>query len=78
MGSGGTNINNLNQELLNSIRIPIPPIQTQNEIVNALNKLSNDVEKLIDRKNMIINELEQYKKSLIYEYVTGKRRILYV
>lgn len=76
IGSGGTNINNLNQELLNSIRIPIPSMQKQNEIVSTLNKLSNDVEKLIDRKKQIIDELEQYKKSLIYEYVTGKKELI--
>ena len=56
-----------------SIRFPVPPIDEQQEIVNYLNSKIIEIGRLIENKEQFLHELENYKKSLIYEYVTGKK-----
>ncbi len=65
----------LSQPLLKKVPVIIPSIQEQEEIINYLNKKTFEIESIIDSKQKIIQELEQYKKSLIYEYVTGKKEV---
>ena len=55
--------------------IPLPPIEEQTEIVDFIKKRSSELNKLIMKKELLVNELESYKKSLIYEVVTGKREV---
>lgn len=55
--------------------IPLPPIEEQIEIVGFIKKRSLELNKLIMKKEMLVQELESYKKSLIYEVVTGKREV---
>ena len=55
--------------------IPLPPIEEQIEIVNFIKKRSLELNKLIMKKELLVQELENYKKSLIYEVVTGKREV---
>ena len=55
--------------------IPLPPIEEQIEIVNFIKKRSLKLNKLIMKKELLVQELESYKKSLIYEVVTGKREV---
>lgn len=71
-----TNINNLNQEMLNAIRIDAPIIDKQREIVDFLDIRVGDMDALISEKQALIDDLQAYKKSLIYEVVTGKRRVV--
>lgn len=54
----------------------LPPNKEQEEIVKFLDKKCMDIDKLILSKQKIIEELENYKKSLIYEYVTGKKEVI--
>lgn len=65
----------LSMETIRSIKILIPSIKEQNEIVNYLDEKCNEIDKLIESKEKIIEELEQYKKSVIYEYVMGKKEV---
>lgn len=51
-----------------------PPLEEQNEIVDYLDKSVLEIEQMIGKKEHFLAELESYKKSLIYEYITGKRR----
>lgn len=51
------------------------PINEQQEICNYLDKKCSEIDTLISKKEQFINELESYKKSLIYEYVTGKKEV---
>ena len=51
-------------------------IEQQEEIVDYLDKKCEKIDKLIYDKEKIIEELEKYKKSLIYEYVTGKKEVV--
>ena len=71
-----TNINNLNQEMLNAIRINAPVIGEQKLLVKKLEEQVLMIDSLITEKEFLINDLEAYKKSLIYEVVTGKRRVV--
>lgn len=57
------------------IRIPFPPINIQQQIADFLDNKCSEIDKLITKKEQLIAELETYKKSLIYEYVTGKKEV---
>ena len=59
-----------------NIRIPVPPVEEQNAIVNYINIQSEQIDALISEKQSLIEDLQAYKKSLIYEVVTGKRRVV--
>lgn len=52
------------------------PIEEQKEIADYLNKKVPKIDSLIAEKESLINDLEAYKKSLIYEVVTGKRKVV--
>ena len=75
-GSSGMAINNLSQDILNSVRVPIPSIEKQDEIINHLDLKCTEIENLISEKEALVSNLEEYKKTLIYEYVTGKKAVL--
>ncbi len=59
-----------------SIYIPVAPIEEQNEIVLYLDEKCTQIDNLISIKQQKIEKLQQYKKSVIYEYVTGKREVI--
>ena len=65
----------LGQELLKSMPVLIPSISEQSEIVAYLDEKTAAIDSLIQKKEQLITELEAYKKSLIYEYVTGKKEV---
>lgn len=67
---------NINQQIIAQMRIPIPQLSKQDIIVNHLDKVTDKGDSLISEKESLINDLEAYKKSLIYEVVTGKRRVV--
>ncbi len=73
--SRGSNINNLNQELLSKLWIAFPDMIEQKRIVNILNGKCVEIEKIISNKEKLISKLIDYKKSLIYEIVTGKKEV---
>ncbi|STB71358.1 restriction endonuclease subunit S [Clostridium baratii] len=62
----------LSQELLKQLPVLIPPINEQKKIYNFLNRKISDIDKLIIDIGVQINNLNEYKKSLISEIVTGK------
>lgn len=59
-----------------SINYPVPPLVEQMAIVDWLNEQLPKYDSLITEKEALIADLEAYKKSLIYELVTGKRRVV--
>lgn len=67
---------NVGKESLLQAKITVPPLYEQEEIVNYLNKKIMEIDSLIAEKESLINDLEAYKKSLIYEVVTGKRKVV--
>ena len=58
-----------------SIKVVVPPLEEQREIVDYLDAKCAEIDKLIAKKEQLVKELESYKKSLIYEVVTGKREV---
>ena len=73
--SQGSNISNINQELLSQISIIIPPVEVQLEAIRRVEKLLDAIDKTIEGKQKIISALRRYQKSLIYEVVTGKKEV---
>lgn len=55
--------------------IPIPPLEEQQAIADYLDKKCAEIDGVIADKKRQLDVLENYKKSIIYEYVTGKRRL---
>lgn len=56
-----------------SLRFIVPPLDEQQEIADYLDKKCAEVDVLIAKKTALLAEMENYKKSVIYEYVTGKK-----
>ena len=65
----------LSQEKLQNIWVPLPDLEEQQEIATYIRSKCAKIDKLIAKKEQLIKELESYKKSLIYEVVTGKREV---
>lgn len=63
-------------EGLFAIECPLPPKKEQHRIVLYLNGKCAQIDKLTAIKQTKIEKLEQYKRSLIYEYVTGKKEVV--
>lgn len=59
-----------------NIRVPFPSIEEQNRIVEYIKNHALKFDSLISEKQSLISDLQAYKKSLIYEVVTGKRRVV--
>lgn len=68
-------VDNINQEYLKSLLIPVPPIEEQIRIVNYLDARTAAIDAVLDTKRKQLDVLKRRRKSLIYEYVTGKRRV---
>ena len=67
---------NISQETIKQLWLPIPSADEQIEISNYLDEKCRSVDALIAKKQQYLTEIENYKKSLIYEYVTGKKEVI--
>ena len=63
------------KEKFKSLPLVVLPLTEQERIVTYLNYKCSNIDGLIDLKNKKIEQLKEYKKSLIYEYVTGKKEV---
>ena len=59
-----------------NIRVCIPSETEQNEIADFIDEKSMEFDALIAKKEHFLSEMESYKKSLIFEYVTGKKEVV--
>ena len=66
----------LNIEMLSACPVIIPPIEEQQSIASYLDTKCAEIDALIAIKQAKIEELKEYKKSVIYEYVTGKKEVV--
>ena len=71
----GSTAPNLSAENVAQFFIYIPDITEQHEIADYLDAKCAEIDRLIAKKEQLVRELESYKKSLIYEVVTGKREV---
>ena len=72
----GTTIPNLSLNTLRNTEICLPDYSVQKQLAKTIKKMVIKIDSLITEKESLINDLESYKKSLIYEVVTGKRRVV--
>ena len=66
---------NLSAENVVRYYIPAPPLPEQKQIAIFLDSKCTEIDNIIEAKNQQIDTLEEYKKSLIFEYVTGKKEV---
>ena len=66
---------NLSRSSFEHLKVQFPSYQEQKEISDYLDTKCAEIDKLIAKKEQLVKELESYKKSLIYEIVTGKREV---
>ena len=71
----GTGQPNLNIEQISNFRIPLPPINEQKSIVQYIDRIVPVIDNLITLKLCKIDSLKDFRKSIIYEYVTGKKEV---
>lgn len=72
----GDSISPLYTTELYKIKVIVPPIEEQLRIVEYLNIQCSKIDAIISEKESLVADLESYKKSLIFEVVTGKRRVV--
>ena len=60
---------------LRALKIPVPPVEEQRDIVKYLLHKEQTIDKTISDREYAIAKLQEYKKSLIYEVVTGKKEV---
>ncbi len=65
----------MNQELIRTAPIIFPPLNEQTLIANYLDTQCSKIDSIIEDKKEQLNKITEHKKSLIYEYVTGKKRV---
>ncbi len=66
---------NIGMRVLEQLKITLPPLDEQREIAQYLDEKCSEIDVLIEKKQNFLTELANYKKSLIYEYVTGKKEV---
>lgn len=66
---------NIGMRTLETLKVCLPPIDVQQKIATHLDQKCGTIDGLIEEKELLISDLEAYKKSLIFEVVTGKRRV---
>ena len=77
LGQGVSNLGRwrLQTSSFNNFQVPVPPKDEQDEIADYLDTQCSEIDTLIADKKRQLDILADYKKSLIYEYVTGKKEV---
>lgn len=66
---------NVGIDSIGRAKVPVPPIEEQEEISEFLDKKCHEINLVLRDKQKQLLTIQQHKKSLIYEYVTGKKRV---
>ncbi|MET1171697.1 restriction endonuclease subunit S [Paenibacillus amylolyticus] len=77
LGQGVSNLGRwrLQTEKFLNFYLPLPPYEEQKDIVEFLRGQLLKINSIIEQKRILVDELENYKKTIIYEYITGKKEI---
>ena len=67
---------NVGLDSVSKAKIALPSVREQQKIVEYLRDKCKKIDALIAKKQQYLTEIENYKKSLIYEYVTGKKEVI--
>lgn len=65
----------INTSYLSNINIAVPPLQEQAAIADYLDDKTTKIDRIIAKKEQQLELIKEHRKSLIYEYVTGKKRV---
>lgn len=71
----GVKLFSISRKILNDATVLLPGDKEQHEIVEYLDEKCSEMDSLIAQKEQLISELDKFKKSIIYEYVTGKKEV---
>ena len=71
----GTKMPRANADYIKNMSIAAPPLEEQGEIVFYLDQMCAEIDTLIEKKTALLEEMEALKKSIIFEYVTGKKEV---
>lgn len=71
----GISVPHISTKQIGDFIVALPSMETQKEICDFIDKKRSQIDRLITSKQAKIEKLEQYKRSLIYEYVTGKKEV---
>ena len=71
----GTKMPRANSDFIMNMQVAFPPAYERKAIADYLDKKCGEIDELITIKQQKIESLKEYKKSVIYEYVTGKREV---
>lgn len=74
-GSAKTTVPSVRLPMIQDFYVCVPPENEQQKMLLFLSEKTEKIEKLIAIKQAKIDKLNEYKKSLIYEYVTGKKEV---
>lgn len=74
-GSAKTTVPSVRLPMIQNFQVCVPPLAEQEKMIEIIRKHASSIDKLIDIKEKKIEKLTDYKKSLIYEYVTGKKEV---
>lgn len=72
----GTKMPRASWDFIKELFITLPNRQEQQQIADYLDNKCSEIDSLISQKETLLNDLESYKKSLIYECVTGKKKVI--
>ena len=75
-GSAKSTVPSVRLPMLLNFNVCIPTAELQRQIIHKLDAITGDIDAVIDEKQALITDLETYKRSLIYEAVTGKRKVV--
>lgn len=77
LGQGVSNLGRwrLQTSAFNNFKIPVPPYEEQVELGNYLDDIIGEIDDIIAQKQEQLAVLADYRKSVIYEYVTGKKEV---
>ena len=71
----GMGVPHLTQEVMSKIKILVPPLKEQMVISDYLDAKCTEIDDIVETKKSQLATLDEYKKSTIYEYVTGKKEV---
>ena len=71
----GVSVPHISTKQIGQFNITLPPIEVQCQICDILEAKHYSINKIVSKKQAIIDKLTEYKKSLIYEVVTGKKEV---
>ena len=73
--SSGVNYPAINASEAVRTSVIVPPIEEQQRIADFLDSKCSKIDYIIQKKQKVLQNIDTFKKSLIYEYVTGKKEV---